>query len=372
MLYDKSDGRVLGAQIVGEADVARRIDVIAMAIQMKATVFDLEESELCYAPQYGAAKDAVNVIGMIAANEMRGDLEITHWEQMGKQGALVLDVRNSDEVAAKALPNAMHIPLNELRQRQEELPRNRSIHVSCAVGARAYNAVRLLQNLGFQASLLSGGEKTFSHLTSCHGTSDACWLERDNMDFLLSWQVMRDTYSADDPELTELLSSMRNPKAFVNLPLENVAEAFHRMDAIEVKKGDIVMEQGKPGDYFYIIKQGSVEIWQQGLYDDEQQRIAQRDAGEHLGEEALVTGGTRSATVKMITDGILLRLSNDDFQELISKATLEEVDSATAQDLIDAGYKTLDVRYEEEWEEEHIADTVLIPLPELRDRLDET
>lgn len=371
LLYDKSDGRVLGAQIVGESDVVRRIDVIAMAIQMKATVFDLEESELCYAPQYGAAKDPVNVIGMIAANEMRGDLEITHWDDMGKNGAVVLDVRNADEVAARSLPDALHIPLNELRQRRDELPVSQPIHVSCAVGARAYNAVRLLQNLGFRASLLSGGEKTFAHLANCHDNTDECWIERDKMDFLLSWQVMRDTFAADDPELQEFLTELRNPKVFVNLPMENVAEAFRRMDAIEVKKGDLIMEQGKSGDYFYIIKQGSVEIWQQGLYDNEQQLIAQRDAGEHLGEEALITGGTRSATVKMITDGILLRLSYDDFQELITKATVEEVYAETAQDLLAAGYKVLDVRYEEEYEEEHIPDVQLIPLPELRNRLDE-
>ncbi len=371
LLYDKSDGRILGAQIIGESDVARRIDVIAMAIQMNATVFDLEESELCYAPQYGAAKDPVNIIGMIAANEMRGDLEITHWDNMGKNEAVVLDVRNANEVASRALPSAVHIPLNEIRQRQGELPKDKHIHVSCAVGARAYNAVRLLQNLGYRASLLSGGEQTFAHLTSCHKSSDTCWAERDKMDFLLSWQVMRDTLGAQDPELKSLLSMLKNPKVFVNLPLENVAEAFHRMDAIDVKKGDIVMAQGEPGDYFYIIKEGDAEIWQQGLYDSEQQKVAVRSAGEHVGEEALVTGGTRTATVKMITDGILLRLNASDFKELITKATIEEVDAEKVQRLIDTGHKILDVRYEEEYEEEHIPGVQLIPLPELRDRLDE-
>ena len=371
LLYDKSDGRVLGAQIVGEADVTRRVDVIAMAIQMKATVFDLEESELCYAPQYGAAKDPVNVIGMIAANEMRGDLEITHWNEMGEDDSVVLDVRNTAEIAARELPNAIHIPLNEIRQRQFELPTDKRIQVSCAVGARAYNAVRLLQNLGFQASLLSGGEQTFSHLTSCHGTSDACWAERDKMDFLLSWEIMRDTVGTDNKELTELMSLLRNPKVFYNLPLENIAEVCRRMDAIDVKKGDIIMEQGQPGDNFYILKEGRVEIWEQGLYDDEQVLIALRDAGEYLGEEALITGGRRSATVKMITDGILLRLGGDDFQELIAKIAVEEVDVAGAQALLDSGHKVLDVRYEEEYEEEHIPGVQLIPLPELRNRLEE-
>ena len=371
LLYDKSDGRVLGAQIVGESGVARRIDVIAMAIQMKATVFDLEESELCYAPQYGAAKDAVNVIGMIAANEMRGDLEITHWDKMGKNNSVVLDVRSNEEVVTRALPKAIHIPLNQLRDRQNELPRDKQIHVSCAVGSRAFNAVRLLQNLGFRASLLSGGEQTFAHLTSCHGSSDACWFDRDKMDFLLSWQVMRETLGAENQELRKLLAMLSNPKVFVQLPLENVAEAFNRMDVIDVKKGDVIMEQGKAGDFFYIIKQGTAEVWERGLYDDEQKKVNVCGAGEHFGEEALVTGGTRTATVLMITDGILLRLAKEDFRELITKATVEEVDSAAAQLLIDSGHEVLDVRYEEEFEEEHMPNVQLIPLPELRHRLNE-
>jgi len=371
LLYDKTDGRILGAQIVGEAGVARRIDVIAMAIQMKATVFDLEESELCYAPQYGAAKDPVNVIGMIAANEMRGDLGISHWDDMGKDGALVLDVRDANEVAARALPGALHIPLNDLRKRQDELPRDKAIQVSCAVGARAYNAVRLLHNLGYRASLLSGGEQTFSHLTSCHDSSDACWAARDKMDFLLSWEVMRETLGADDDELKQLLSTMQNPKVFVDLPLENVSEAFRRMDAIEVNRGDTIMEQGQPGDHFYIIKEGTFDIWQTGIYDDEQQKVAERSVGEHLGEEALITGGTRSATVKAATDGVLLRLAGDDFQELIKKPSIEEVDAERVALLMQNKHKILDVRYEEEYDEGHIPDVQLIPLPELRNRLDE-
>jgi len=161
LLYDKSNGRVLGAQAVGKAGVERRIDVIAMAIQMKATVFDLEEDELCYAPQYGAAKDPVNMVGMIAANAMRGDLEITPWEKVGQNGALILDVRDHDEVSCKPIPGEIHIPLNQLRQRLDELPKDRPIQICCAVGARAYTASRLLKQHGFAASLLSGGAETW-------------------------------------------------------------------------------------------------------------------------------------------------------------------------------------------------------------------
>ena len=157
LIFDKASGRVLGAQSVGQKGIERRIDVIAMAIQMGATVFDLEESELCYAPQYGAAKDPVNIAGMIAANVMRGDLHIIHWQDMHKDNGIVLDVRDPDETEGCIFPADIKIPLNDLRSRLHDLPKNQPINVSCAVGARAYNAVRLLMHHGFNASLLSGG-----------------------------------------------------------------------------------------------------------------------------------------------------------------------------------------------------------------------
>lgn len=164
LLYDTGSGRVLGAQAVGENGVERRIDVIAMAIQMGATVFDLEEAELCYAPQYGAAKDPVNLAGMVAANAMRGDLAITHWDEMHCNEALVLDVRTVGEVQQQPMPCGLHIPIDELRGRLAELPRTQPIHVVCGVGIRAYNAIRMLRQEGFKASLLSGGVSTWMHL----------------------------------------------------------------------------------------------------------------------------------------------------------------------------------------------------------------
>jgi len=164
LLYDTSNGRVLGAQAIGEDGVERRIDVIAMAIQMGATVFDLEEAELCYAPQYGAAKDPVNLAGMVAANAMRGDLPITHWNEIGCQTALVLDVRTAGELQQDPMPCGKHIPIDELRARLGELSKDKPIQVVCGVGIRAYNAICMLRQEGFQASLLSGGVSTWMHL----------------------------------------------------------------------------------------------------------------------------------------------------------------------------------------------------------------
>lgn len=159
LLFDPEDGRVLGAQAVGEAGVERRIDVIAMTIQMEGSVYDLEESELCYAPQFGAAKDPVNMAGMIAANVLRGDADIAHWEDVGPESFL-LDVRTAEEFADGHAAGAVNIDVNELRDRLHEVPKDREVLVTCEVGQRGYYAQRLLKQLGYRARNLSGGMKT--------------------------------------------------------------------------------------------------------------------------------------------------------------------------------------------------------------------
>jgi NADPH-dependent 2,4-dienoyl-CoA reductase/sulfur reductase-like enzyme/rhodanese-related sulfurtransferase len=161
LLFRKSDGLVLGAQAVGEEGVARRIDVIATAIQMKATVFDLEEVELCYAPQYGAAKDPVNMAGMIAANVVRNDAQIAPWNELDSTGAFLLDVRQPSEFDAGSIPGSVNIPLGQMRSRLGELPTDREIWINCGVGQRAYYACRILSQHGLQARNLSGGYSTY-------------------------------------------------------------------------------------------------------------------------------------------------------------------------------------------------------------------
>ena len=161
LLFSRKDGRILGAQAVGEADVARRIDVIAMALQLGGTVFDLEESELCYAPQYGAAKDPVNMCGMIASNVMRGDLSLADWSQLNTTMAMIVDVRTSSEFEAGHIEHAVNIPLESLRARVRELPTDRECWLVCGVGQRAYYALRILLQQGIQARILSGGMTTY-------------------------------------------------------------------------------------------------------------------------------------------------------------------------------------------------------------------
>jgi len=161
LLFERSTGRVLGLQAVGGSGTERRVDVVAMAIQMGATVFDLEQAELCYAPQFGAAKDPINLAGMIASNVVRGDLPWAHWTGDSPEDMFLLDVRDADEFAAGHVPGAVNIPLGELRRRTDELPLDGEIRSYCVVGQRAYYATRLLVQRGFRARSLSGGMRTW-------------------------------------------------------------------------------------------------------------------------------------------------------------------------------------------------------------------
>ena len=162
VLFRTSDGTLLGAQAAGEDGVDKRIGHLAMAIQFGATVYDLEESELCYAPPFGSAKDPVNFAGMVAADVLRGDMPLTHW--FANPDALILDVRSKPELAVEGVDGAVSIPLGELRSRLDELPRDREIHVLCRSAQRAYYATRMLVQNGFDARVISGGMLSYAML----------------------------------------------------------------------------------------------------------------------------------------------------------------------------------------------------------------
>jgi NADPH-dependent 2,4-dienoyl-CoA reductase/sulfur reductase-like enzyme/rhodanese-related sulfurtransferase len=161
VIFRKSDGRLLGAQALGMDGVDKRISVIAGMMQLGATIYDLEEAELCYAPQFGSAKDPINFAGMIAADVLRGDMPISHWDT-AKSG-FILDVREPMELAVENIPGAVNIPLGQLRDRLSELPRDKEINVLCRSGARAYYALRILLQNGFNAKNISGGMLSFAH-----------------------------------------------------------------------------------------------------------------------------------------------------------------------------------------------------------------
>ncbi|HIH77941.1 MAG TPA: FAD-dependent oxidoreductase [Halobacteria archaeon] len=157
LLFSPDDGKILGAQAIGFDGVEKRIDVISMAIQKRATVYDLEDAELCYAPPYGAAKDAVNLAGMVAANMLRGDSPTVHWDEVSKTDAFILDARTKREFEAGHINRAINIPLDELRGRLDELPKDKEIWVYCKAGKRSYFATRILRANGYDAINISGG-----------------------------------------------------------------------------------------------------------------------------------------------------------------------------------------------------------------------
>ncbi|CAB9528973.1 A disulfide reductase [Seminavis robusta] len=169
VLFNPEDGKIYGAQAVGEDGVEKRIDVISTAMQGGLTAEDLAELELCYAPPVGSAKDPVNIAGMAAQNIMDGFVKQIQWDQLedaqNDPDTVILDVRNPGEVTAGELVNgALQIPLPELRDRLGEVPTDKKIVVSCASGQRAYYACRILQQTpGLEGKVfnLSGAFKTF-------------------------------------------------------------------------------------------------------------------------------------------------------------------------------------------------------------------
>ncbi|MFA5552951.1 MAG: CoA-disulfide reductase [Phycisphaerae bacterium] len=164
-IFTKPEGKILGAQIIGTEGVDKRIDIFATAIRAGMTVFDLSELELAYAPPYGSGKDAVNMAGFVAANIIDETLKITHCDDL-KKDDFILDVRDPKELTQGMIPNSVNIPLDELRQRLSELPKDKTIHTYCDVGIRSYIAARILEQHGFDSKNISGGYSTFLAYTA--------------------------------------------------------------------------------------------------------------------------------------------------------------------------------------------------------------
>ncbi len=166
------DGKILGAQAVGYGGVDKRIDAIAAVLKFGGTVDDLADLELAYAPPYSSAKDPVNIAGYAAGNILRGDVEVISPQELqemqaaGNDGTILLDVREQVERDAGMIPGSLHIPLDQLRKRLAELPKDKTFIVYCAVGLRGYVAARLLKQKGFVVKNLSGGYRSYAALAA--------------------------------------------------------------------------------------------------------------------------------------------------------------------------------------------------------------
>ncbi len=164
LLFAPGTGKLLGAQAVGPDGVDKRLDVLATALKAGMTVHDLAELELAYAPPFGSAKDPVNLAGMAAQNVLAGDVALAQWHEVAgltQRATLLLDVRTDAEREAGFIPDSLHIPLHQLRQRLGELPKDREIVVSCQSGQRSYFASRLLTQRGFRVRNLTGSYRTW-------------------------------------------------------------------------------------------------------------------------------------------------------------------------------------------------------------------
>jgi CoA-disulfide reductase len=167
MLFDPKSGKIFGAQGVGIDGVEKRIDVLATAIKGNLTVFDLQDIEPCYAPPYNSAKDPVNMLGYYASNIMEGITETIQWheiDKLDKENSIVVDIREEFELVTGSLDNSIHIPLEQLRDRLDEIPKNKKVYVTCQVGLRGYVACRVLEQNGIKCTNIDGGMKTYLYV----------------------------------------------------------------------------------------------------------------------------------------------------------------------------------------------------------------
>lgn len=153
LVYELPTGKILGAQAIGKGNVDKRIDVISTVIKFGGTIYDLKALELCYAPPFGTAKDVVNYSGYVATNLMRGDFKQVHvsdLRELYEKGEVIIDVREIPEYNRSHIKNAINIPLSQLRDRLDEIPKDKTLYVYCRSGQRSYNACLALQKYGFK------------------------------------------------------------------------------------------------------------------------------------------------------------------------------------------------------------------------------
>jgi len=168
LIFEPESGQIFGAQAIGKEGVDKRIDILSTAIKAKLTVFDLPELELTYAPPFDSAKDPVNMAGYAATNLLLGQSENIQWHELAAElakGKVLLDVRNPNELAKGKFKNSQNIPLDDLRERLNELDKKTEYIVSCQSGLRSYNAERILKQEGYKVKNLDGAFGLYSKVT---------------------------------------------------------------------------------------------------------------------------------------------------------------------------------------------------------------
>lgn len=186
LMFNPSDGKLLGAQCVGYDGVDKRIDQIALLIKNGGTIYDLMQVEHAYAPPFSSAKDPIAIAGYVANNIINKTMPVITWRElliMDRSDIFLLDVRTKDEFSFGSIPGAVNIPLDDLRGRLNEIPADKDIVIFCAIGLRGYLALKILTARGFkQVRNLSGGYKTFSTATAPVRKTEAKILKEDKTD----------------------------------------------------------------------------------------------------------------------------------------------------------------------------------------------
>jgi len=176
IMFDPETGKLFGGQIIGYVGVDKRIDLIATVLKNNGSIYDLQEIEHAYAPPFSSAKDPVNQAGFTAGNIIEGLVKIIHWDELHQLHApnnFILDVRTPDEFELGQIEGAVNIEVDKIRERLDEIPKDKKIVIYCGVGLRGYFAARILMQKGFKNVVnLSGGYKTYEHATCKQSNED--------------------------------------------------------------------------------------------------------------------------------------------------------------------------------------------------------
>jgi CoA-disulfide reductase len=240
MLFDPKSGKIFGAQGVGLDGVEKRIDVLATAIKGNLTVFDLQDVEPCYAPPYNSAKDPVNMLGYYASNIIEGLTETIQWyeiDKLDKDKTLIIDVREEFELVTSGFDNSIHIPLGKLRDRINEVPRDKKIYVTCQVGLRGYVAGRLLEQHGIRCTNIDGGIKTYINVKRAEESIENQY--KNNKEIKDEVAVMK----LEGLDITEIKANISLNACGLQCPgpIKRVFEEMNKMEdgnILEVKASD--------------------------------------------------------------------------------------------------------------------------------------
>ena len=173
------------------------------------------------------------------------------------------------------------------------------------------------------------------------------------------------------PDSAALMGKIRQSELFRDLPAKNLEEMFAKMETINVKVGEIIIEQGAEGDYYYLLVTGIAEVLKQSDNDDSPKVVAELNEPVGFGEEALISNAKRNATIKMKTDGIVMRISKDTFDDYVKEPLVTWMSPMEAQDKIAKGAKWIDAREPDEAKQGHLHGSLFIPLADIRNRMSE-